>query len=182
MTDNNFTPTNDNFSSPLSNNKEEKEEEEEEAKEEFGEKLLSLFSSLNIATQETTYSARLVVDAIKSCQTEFPDVKSIIQLGVPVIFYNTAVYLTFVDTPFLMSIQTNPTVTGPSFAETALKINGKFVEQEDLGYGEQVIRHMNPSKLILHLREMFKTLPTYSLASLKCSSTYTEKPNQENQI
>jgi len=71
--------------------------------------------------------------------------------------YPTGCRVSFPNTDVLMSIQTNPSVAGPYFVETAILTIEGILYIPSLGY-DNVIIHNELENLVVHLREMKNSL------------------------
>ncbi len=123
--------------------------------------------------KENTYLNRRVLAVIEKTKEDFPDLKLTVTTRCPVFYrYYSGCRITFESTPYGLSIQTNPNITGPAFCETALLKEETVVYKEELGYRD-VIKHMTEESLENHLifffskvQETAKTGGYFSLIKL----------------
>lgn len=96
-----------------------------------------------------TYSLSVVTNFLNSKNIPFDYSNSKIGLFMP----NHGCMINLCNNLYKMSIQTHPSVSGCSFAETAILDNeGKFV-LDKFNYNGDVIRHSTPEDLFKHIME-----------------------------
>lgn len=98
---------------------------------------------------DETYCLHIITDFLKSKKIHF--VYSNAKVGLSI--YNHGCKIQFCNNKYYMSIQTHPSISGNSFAETAILDNtGAFIFDK-YNYNGDVIRHNTPEELFTHIIE-----------------------------
>lgn len=73
-------------------------------------------------------------------------------------FYSTGCRVSFPNTDVILSVQTNPGIAGPNFAQTAVLNSEGILYIPSLGYDAAVIDHEELEPLMTHIRELKTSL------------------------
>lgn len=144
--------------------------------------LLKALLGVDCGLSYESYSLRKVTDMLKAENINYTIVKNKLD-GV----YYTACRVSFTNSDICVSVQTNPSVAGSSFCETAI-LNGEgLLYISSLGYYD-VIRHNEPSDFLEHIKtlknnvsgRMARSFPEYSsIPIMRPEETKTSEDSEE---
>lgn len=103
---------------------------------------------------QSSYSVRIITEWLDEQKIEWKHASPNLDRGMTMTQTGLSINL---NTHIRMSIQTDPRVAGPSFAETAIQANGGVIYSDELGYSD-VIRHDEPSELFQHIKDIMETI------------------------
>lgn len=97
--------------------------------------------------REETYCLHIVTEFLTS--KNIPFVYCNARIGL--LMYNHGCQIKLDNGEYIMSIQTHPSITGSSFAETAILDNDGMFALNKFNYYGDVIRHDTPEELFTHI-------------------------------
>jgi hypothetical protein len=97
-----------------------------------------------------------------------------------VMFYDSGCNVDFLDTDYVLSVQTDPRVSGPAFCETALisKKEGKIFYSKEFGYTD-VIRHADEAAFEAHFLKFCSLLDEHGTTKKEDKEKGKEKEKED---